>query len=78
MKITVPDEALKGTSVSQEEVLLDLAIGMFIDRRATLGQAARIADMSQPQFLKELGKRKIPVHYDVEDFAADMEVVKGL
>jgi len=78
MIITVPDKVLKGLPVSPAEARLDLAIGMFIDRRATLGQAARVAGMSQPQFLKELGVRHVPVHYDADDFAADMKVVDEL
>ncbi len=46
---------------------------MFIDKRLTLGQASCIALLSQTQFLKELGKRKIPIHYDIEDFKQDLE-----
>ena len=78
MNIAVPDKLLKGTTLTPDLALLDLAIGMFVDRRATLGQAARIASLSQPQFLKELGKRKVPVHYDADDFAVDLETAGQL
>ncbi len=47
-------------------------------KRLTLGQAARIASISQTQFLKELGKRKMPIHYDIEDFKRDLETIENL
>ena len=78
VNITIPDAALKGTSLTAETALLDLAIGAYVDERATLGQAARIASLSQTEFLRELGKRRIPIHYGPGDFAADMEVVARL
>lgn len=55
-----------------EEIQLDLALGMFLDRRVTLGQGAAIAGLSQSEFLRELGRRKIPVHYDEADAMADV------
>jgi predicted HTH domain antitoxin len=78
MNITVPDEALKGTSFDREHALLDLALGIYADSRATLGQAARIACMPQAQFMKELASRKIPLHYSVADFQQDMAVLERL
>ena len=76
MIITVPDELLKGTSFDPRRALLDLALGMYADRRATLGQAAMIAGMPQTQFLKELGSRRVPMHYDVAAFEHDMAVME--
>ena len=29
-----------------------------------------------PEFLRELGRRHIPIHYDVADFAADMATLR--
>ena len=55
-----------------------LALGLFIDKRLTLGQAAHIASLSQTQFLKELGERKIPIHYDIENFKKDLETIENL
>lgn len=49
-----------------------LAVGVFTAGDATLGQAAEIASMSQGEFVRELGRRKIPVHYGREEFAEDM------
>jgi len=78
MNIAVPDEALQGTGFDPQHALLDLALGMYADNRATLGQAARIASMPQAQFMKELGSRRIPLHYSVEDFRQDVAVLERL
>lgn len=47
-------------------------------RKITLGRAARIAGLPQAEFLKGLGRRGIPIHYDVADFAADLETLAAL
>ena len=78
MKITIPDELLNGTQLTPAEARLDLALGMYVDERATLGRAAEIAGMSQAQFLKHLGRRKIPVHYDGDDLSSDLKTIQQL
>jgi predicted HTH domain antitoxin len=50
-------------SLSPESAALHLAIGLFVGEEATLGQAAQIAGLPQAAFLRELGKRRIPIHY---------------
>ena len=78
MKLAIPDNLLDPAAVSEADALLDLALGLFMDQRVTLGTAAQIARMSQGQFMQELGRRKIPMHYDVEDFQADLRTLEDL
>ena len=78
MVLNIEDKILKGINLTQEEAKLDLALGLFIDKRVTLGQAAAVASLSQTQFLKELGKRQIPIHYDIEDFEKDLKTIETL
>lgn len=61
--------------LAEREVLLDLAIGMYAAKRLTLGQAAELADVSQGELQRGLGRRQIPVHYDLEDLAHDLQAV---
>jgi len=61
-----------------EDIRLHLALGFFLDGRVTLGQGATVAGLSQTDFLHELGKRRIPVHYDEASALADVaEVERG-
>jgi predicted HTH domain antitoxin len=76
--IAIDDEALRGLDLTEDQARLDLALGLFVDRRITLGRGAEIAKMTQSDFLKELGRRGIPVHYDVEDFRADLNTLESL
>jgi len=76
MIVTLP-ESLEAR-LSPQSTALHLAIGLFVADEATLGQAAQVARLSQAEFLRELGKRRIPIHYGREELAADLEVVELL
>jgi len=75
MVIEVPDKAAEGIGLSPELARLEMALGLFRDEKATLEQAARVAGLSVPLFMKELGKRQITLHYDVQDFEKDLSVL---
>jgi predicted HTH domain antitoxin len=64
--------------ISPRSAALHLAIGLFVSEEATLGQAAQTAGMSQAEFLKELGRRRIPIHYGREELEADLVAVAAL
>jgi predicted HTH domain antitoxin len=55
-----------------------LGIGLFVTEEATLGQSAQVAGLSQSAFLKELGRRQIPIHYGSKELAADLQTVESL
>ena len=74
MQIAVPDEALGNVTLDEREARVHLAIGMFVDDKVTLGQAARIAGLSQPAMLRRLGEHRIPVHYGAADLAHDLKM----
>ena len=50
MTIEVHDEALRGLNLTQPQALLDLAVGLFTERRVTLGRAATVARVTQLDF----------------------------
>jgi predicted HTH domain antitoxin len=78
MTMEVQDEALRGLNLTQPEALFDLAVDLFTERRVTLGRAAAIARVTQLDFQRELARRDIPVHYDVEDLQADVQTLAAL
>ena len=63
--------------LSPQDAVLHLAIGLFVTEEATLGQAAEIAGLTQPAFLKELGRRRIPIHYGPQELAEDLRAVEA-
>ncbi|MBI4023347.1 MAG: UPF0175 family protein [Verrucomicrobia bacterium] len=78
MTITVPDDLLRDGPLTPEQLKFDLALGLYVDRRATLGQASELAGISQSDFLDELGKRRISVHYDMVDLESDLHTISVL
>jgi len=78
MKLSLPDELVRDQNLSEQELLLHLALGLYIDERVSVGSGARIAGLSVPAFLDELGKRKLAIHYDREDLESDLRTLESL
>ena len=76
MQIAFPDELTEGLNLTPEHARVDLAIGLYAERRVTLGRAAKMADMAQAAFLRHLGELRIPMHYDLPELEADLMVVR--
>ncbi len=70
MQITLP--APLERDLPPARAALHLAIGLFTAEEATLGQAAEAAGLSQAEFVRDLGRRRIPMHYGREEFAEDL------
>ena len=75
MQLTLPDAV--ESKLSPQDAALHLAIGLFVTEEATLGQAAEIAGLTQTAFLKELGRRRIPIHYGPQELAEDLRAVEA-
>lgn len=71
MSIIISDEILEQIQMSEVELLQEIAIILFQKEKFTLGQASRMAQMSQFQFQKLLASRKIPLHYDLLELRED-------
>ena len=76
MFLTLPENL--EARLSPQFTALHLAIGLFVADESTLGQAAQVAGLSQAEFLRELGQRRIPIHYGREELAADLQTVESL
>ena len=72
MTLTIPDERMGNLKLTETDVMTDIAIGLYKREQVSLGRAAEIAGVSSPKFLEELGRRRIPINYDVEDLRADI------
>ncbi len=78
MSIVIPDEIVQSTRLTAAELMQELALALFQREKLTLGQASRLAGMSQWQFQQLLGSRGIPIHYEVEDFEADLRTLEEM
>jgi predicted HTH domain antitoxin len=76
MTIELPDAILAKSHTTAQAVKLHIAIALFKEEIFTLGQAALLAELPQLIFQQELAKRKIAVHYDVEELRQDLQHLK--
>ena len=76
MTITFSEDVLQTTHMSPEELVVEMAVHLFEIEKLTLGQASKMAGMSQWDFQQVLGSRNIPLHYGVEEFEKDMKTLK--
>lgn len=76
MSITIPDDVLESAHLTAEEALQEMAVALFQREKLTLGQASRLAGMDRLRFQHLLASRGIPLHYDVPELEADLQVLR--
>jgi predicted HTH domain antitoxin len=73
MTLTLPQ-----TKFSESELKQELALSLYAACKVTLIQAADIAGVGFFEFQGLLKDRKIPQHYDIEDFEDDLCTLREL
>lgn len=78
MEITVkiPDAITNLKSPSEKDIVLALAIQMYIDEEVSLGKAAEIAGMTLFEFQKLMTDKNIPMRYGIEDLEMELDTVQ--
>ncbi len=76
MSVVISDEVLQSAHISKEELLQEVALLLYERSKLTLGQASELAEVSQLQFQFLLAARRIPLHYDVAEFEADLRTLR--
>ncbi|MGI8641510.1 MAG: UPF0175 family protein [Pyrinomonadaceae bacterium] len=71
--LIVPKELLQSANMTSQELAVEIAVYLYEKERLTLGQAKRLAKLDQISFQKELAKRNVFVHYEMEDVLKDVE-----
>jgi predicted HTH domain antitoxin len=78
MVIEISDRITKKAGITEEELLLKIAIELFKEEKVTLAEASEIAGLHQIQFQKELARRKIPIHYGVDELEEDLKTLSRI
>jgi predicted HTH domain antitoxin len=77
MTLTIPSERFENPRVTEQDALVDIAIGFHKREEISLGRAAEVAGISSAQLLGELGRRHIPINYGPDDLRADAAVLNA-
>ncbi len=78
ISVQVPREIVHATRMSVDELKRELALTLFQQGRLSFGKARELAGMTVWDFQLLLGSRKIPVHYDIQDYEDDVATLRGL
>ncbi|MFP5272162.1 UPF0175 family protein [Coleofasciculus sp.] len=79
MSVTISDDILHATQMSEAEFKQEIAILLFQTGKLTLGHASHLAGMDKVQFQQVLATRKIPLYcYDVEDYQLELSNLREL
>jgi len=76
--VVISEDMLRLFGKSDREVKIELAIFFYKQYQISSGKAAKFAGLGRIEFWEELGKREIPINYDVEDLMHDMETLRQL
>ena len=76
MSLTISDEILNSSRMTASELLVEIAVMLFLQERVSLGKASKIAEMNYVEFQKLLAQRNISIHYDVEEFEEDIKTLQ--
>ncbi len=76
--VEIPKEILVAARMSPDDMRVELAVALYQQRRISLGKACELARMDRWSFQQLLGSRKIPPHYDVEEYEQDKATLREL
>jgi predicted HTH domain antitoxin len=78
MSITISMPLALERNMPPDRARLHFAIGAFVSEEVTLGQAVKMAGVSQTELMSVLSERQIPLHYGSGDFAEDLNSISLL
>ena len=78
MTLVIPDEVIQAARMTEQEMAQALAVALFEKEKLTLGQAARLAGLTQTAFQHLLASQGIPVHYGTAEFEQDLATLREL
>jgi predicted HTH domain antitoxin len=71
--LIISGNILEGLKISPAELMIDIAVYLYDKEKLSMGQAKKLAGLTQIEFQKELSKNGVLIKYDIEDFEKDLE-----
>lgn len=73
MTLTIPDDWFTFISISEQDLLLELAINLYASQKISFGKARQLAGLDWFRFRTILAERGVSAHYGVEQFGEDLK-----
>jgi predicted HTH domain antitoxin len=78
MSVTIPDDILHATRMTEDELRLEIAIMLYKQQKISSGKVRAWTGLTVIEFQHELAKRGLSINYDVEDFQSDIKTLESL
>lgn len=72
MDFIISGTLLEDMKISPKELLIDFAVYLYDKEKLTMGQAKKMAKLTQIEFQKEMSKRNVSIKYDINDLETDL------
>lgn len=78
MSVTIPDDILQATKMTEDELKLEIAIMLYKQQKISSGKVRAWTGLTVIEFQHELAKRGLRINYNVEDFHSDIKTLQLL
>lgn len=79
MTLTIPDEALEESGMSERDLLIELACRLYDAGKLSKWHASRMVGMTRDEFNAELADRGLSIiHYTGDDLAREVQTLRHL
>lgn len=76
MKLTIPDDLPEATGLSEQDLLIELALALYSRGKLSLGKAAEVAEIHIADLMREMAGREIPLSYGLADLEQDLRILE--
>lgn len=76
--LELPQEILDSARLTVDELKVEMAVHLYTRGRLSIGKARELAGMSLWEFRQVLASRRIPPHYDVDDWEQDVATLREM
>lgn len=76
--LIIAGSILEELHTSPTELMNDFAVYLYDKEKLSIGQAKKLAGLTQIEFQKEMAKRDVLIKYDTEDLEKDLETLRQL
>ena len=78
MGVIIEPEIIQSSGLSEQDFILEIALFLYGRKILSLGKAAAFAKLHRIAFQKELAKRKMSIHFTIEEVNKDLKTLESL
>jgi predicted HTH domain antitoxin len=76
--IEIPREIAHAARMTPQALKEELALALYASDKLSFGKARELAGLTAWEFQERLGRRGIPVHYDLDAYEEDLKTLEAL